>query len=81
MTDLYVYLHNDNKNSFLYIIACIISICKHEPLQAEQCAILADKFGKCCIKNGDYLEMLHLKEEFKKVNIISEIESHESYMY
>jgi len=76
-----LYLYNDKKHSFLYVIACVINVCKHEPLQAEQCTILAHKNGKCCVKNGDYLEMLELKEKFEKLNLISEIESHESYMY
>jgi ATP-dependent Clp protease adaptor protein ClpS len=74
-------LYNDNTHDFLYVIACLIRFCKHEPLQAEQCALLAHTNGKCFVKNGDFIEMLEIKTDLEKLELITEIESHESYMY
>jgi ATP-dependent Clp protease adaptor protein ClpS len=74
-------LYNDNTHDFLYVIACLIRFCKHEPLQAEQCALLAHTNGKCSVKNGDFIEMLEIKTDLEKLELITEIESHESYMY
>ena len=74
-------MYNDNTHDFLYVIACLIRFCKHEPLQAEQCALLAHTNGKCSVKNGDFIEMLEIKTDLEKLELITEIESHESYMY
>ena len=53
-----VRMYNDDHNSFLYIMACLIKYCSHEPIQAEQCAVIAEKKGYCDIKYGDF--MAHL---------------------
>lgn len=45
-------LHNDEINSFDYVIECLIDICNHEPEQAEQCALIAHIKGKCPVKSG-----------------------------
>lgn len=74
-------LHNDDKNTASYVMACLIRFCKHEPLQAEQCTIIANNTGKCSIKTGDYLEMLDLQNYFEKVSIKTEIIEYESFMY
>jgi ATP-dependent Clp protease adaptor protein ClpS len=44
-------LHNDNKNTFPYVMACLLSLCKHQPTQAEQCALITHLKGKCPIKH------------------------------
>lgn len=74
-------LYNDNTHDFLYVIACLIRFCEHEPLQAEQCAVIAHKNGKCPVKNGDYLKMLELKTDLETLELVTEIEAHESHMY
>lgn len=74
-------LYNDDSNSFLYVIACLIRYCKHEPLQAEQCALITHNVGKCTIKSGDYMEMSAIKEELEDLEIVTEIEAYESYMH
>ncbi|MCK9618007.1 MAG: ATP-dependent Clp protease adaptor ClpS [Lentimicrobiaceae bacterium] len=45
-------LHNDNVNTFDFVIQSLIEICEHEPCQAEQCALLAHFKGKCTVKTG-----------------------------
>jgi ATP-dependent Clp protease adaptor protein ClpS len=74
-------LYNDDHHDFLYVIACLIRFCKHEPLQAEQCALIADSTGKCSVKSGDFLEMLELKTNFEDLDLKTDIEAYESYMH
>lgn len=76
-----VVIYNDNVNSFQYIMACLIRLCKHEPLQAEQCALLAHMTGKCQVKSGDFLEMFDLKNTFDDLDIKSEIIEYASNMH
>jgi ATP-dependent Clp protease adaptor protein ClpS len=52
-----IILFNDDVNTFDHVIETLIKVCKHEPLQAEQCAILAHYKGKCSVKNGSIEEL------------------------
>ena len=52
-----IVLHNDDVNTFDHVIDTLIRVCKHDDLQAEQCAILVHYKGKCTVKTG-YLEEL-----------------------
>ena len=74
-------LYNDDHNDYLYIIACLIRYCKHEPVQAEQCAVIAHNKGKCSVKSGDYLEMLDIQSDLDEFKLNTEIETYESYMH
>jgi ATP-dependent Clp protease adaptor protein ClpS len=74
-------MYNDNNNSFPYIMSCLIKFCKHEPIQAEQCATIAHNKGECSIKEGDFLEMLDIHNDFEKVKVKTEILKHESSVY
>ncbi|HUH50592.1 MAG TPA: ATP-dependent Clp protease adaptor ClpS [Flavobacterium sp.] len=47
-----IILFNDEVNTFDHVIEMLISICDHEPLQAEQCALLVHYTGKCEVKTG-----------------------------
>jgi ATP-dependent Clp protease adaptor protein ClpS len=74
-------LHNDKKNTFAYIMACLVRFCEHHPTQAEQCALLAHEMGKCTVKSGDYLEMLELSESLNNFDVKTSVEEYESNMY
>ena len=50
--DLIVY--NDDYNTFDHVIDSLIKVCKHKPIQAEQCTWLVHYKGKCQVKRGDY---------------------------
>jgi ATP-dependent Clp protease adaptor protein ClpS len=50
-------LFNDDVNTFDHVIECLIRICKHEPLQAEQSALIVHFKGKCVVKTGEYSEL------------------------
>ncbi|MEI6348136.1 MAG: ATP-dependent Clp protease adaptor ClpS [Bacteroidota bacterium] len=52
-----LWLFNDDVNSFDDVIESLIEVCNHDPLQAEQCAFIADAKGKCSIKNGTITEL------------------------
>ena len=44
-----LYLIDDNFNTFEHVIDCLVAICDHTPIQAEQCALLTHINGKCDI--------------------------------
>ncbi len=50
--DLIVY--NDDVNTFDHVIDSLISVCKHEIEQAEQCTYIIHYKGKCQVKRGEY---------------------------
>lgn len=56
-------LFNDDVNTFDFVIETLIDVCKHEPEQAEQCAMVAHFKGKCMVKTGDYYELKPLYDE------------------
>ena len=47
-----IILYNDEVNTFDHVIECLIKICEHTSLQAEQCAYLVHFKGKCGVKSG-----------------------------
>ncbi len=50
-------LHNDDVNTFDYVISTLIEECSHEDHQAEQCALIAHYKGKCDILQGIFDEL------------------------
>jgi ATP-dependent Clp protease adaptor protein ClpS len=50
-------LFNDDVNTFDFVIDCLVDVCRHEPLQAEQCALIAHLKGKCTVKSGSFEEL------------------------
>ena len=52
-----IILYNDDVNTFDHVIETLIRVCKHEELQAEQCAILVHYTGKCVVKTGSFDEL------------------------
>lgn len=74
-------LHNDKKNTFAYVMACLVRFCEHHPTQAEQCALLAHEMGKCTVKSGDLLEMLEISESLRKLDLKTSVEQYESNMH
>jgi ATP-dependent Clp protease adaptor protein ClpS len=56
-------LHNDEHNTFEYVIDCLVEICQHETYQAEQCALITHHNGKCDIKGGELSELALMKDK------------------
>lgn len=49
-----IVLYNDEVNTFDWVIESLISVCCHEPVQAEQCTLIVHYKGKCDVKSGDW---------------------------
>ena len=60
-----IILYNDDVNTFDHVIDCLISICDHTPLQAEQCTLIVHYKGKCSVKSGTLFD---LKPRLKKLS-------------
>ena len=56
-------LHNDDINTFDFVISTLIDVCKHEKEQAEQCAMIIHYKGKCSVKTGFLTELEPLHTE------------------
>ena len=52
-----VIVHNDNENSFEYVIEVFQSILGHEMTQAANCANIIDAKGKCVVRTTKDLEI------------------------
>lgn len=52
-----VVLYNDDVNTFDWVIECLVEICEHDSLQAEQCALLVHFKGKAVVKSGELQDM------------------------
>ncbi|WP_310555775.1 ATP-dependent Clp protease adaptor ClpS [Flavobacterium sp.] len=52
-----IVLFNDDVNTFDHVIETLIRVCKHDELQAEQCALLVHYKGKCTVKTGSLDEL------------------------
>ncbi len=52
-----IVLFNDDVNTFDHVIEVLMSVCQHDALQAEQCALLVHYKGKCSVKTGTYKDL------------------------
>jgi len=68
-----VVLYNDNKHDFLYVIACLVRFCKHDPMQAEQCAIIADGKGSVDVASGSFMDMLEINSSLEQMQLKTEL--------
>ncbi|PCJ22918.1 MAG: hypothetical protein COA97_12710 [Flavobacteriales bacterium] len=55
-------LFDDNVNTFDHVIDLLVKVCKHDAIQAEQCAMLVHYTGKCSVKNGEFKELTLMGE-------------------
>jgi ATP-dependent Clp protease adaptor protein ClpS len=55
-------LHNDDVNTFDFVIETLVDVCSHNPLQAEQCAHIVHNNGKCGVKKGSYADLKSMRE-------------------
>ncbi|CAA0204183.1 ATP-dependent Clp protease adaptor protein ClpS [Tenacibaculum maritimum] len=52
-----IVLHNDDVNTFDYVIHSLVDVCEHTLEQAEQCTVLVHYKGKCTVKSGSYEDL------------------------
>ena len=55
-------VHNDDVNTFDWVIQSLVEICRHDYEQAEQCAYLIHFKGKYAVKTGIRKELKPMKE-------------------
>jgi ATP-dependent Clp protease adaptor protein ClpS len=67
-------LYNDDVNTFEYVIECLVSICGHHPIQAEQCTYLIHYTGKSVVRNGSFSELKPLCEALLDKGLSAKIE-------
>lgn len=69
-----IVLYNDDVNSFEHVIDCLCKYCKHEPMQAEQCAMIVHHNGKIAVKQGDYDDLRPICEALCENGLSAQIE-------
>ncbi|MCG5643387.1 ATP-dependent Clp protease adaptor ClpS [Flavobacteriaceae bacterium LSUCC0859] len=47
-------VHNDEVNTFDYVINTLMRVCKHTNEQAQQCTLIIHFNGKCTVKSGPF---------------------------
>jgi ATP-dependent Clp protease adaptor protein ClpS len=62
-------LHNDDHNSFDWVINCLMKFCEHELEQANQCAHIVHFKGKCDVKYGDRETISDIKEKMQNAGL------------
>jgi ATP-dependent Clp protease adaptor protein ClpS len=67
-------LYNDDVNTFDYVIECLVKVCGHDSVQAEQCAYLVHFTGKCVIKNGTFKKLRPICESLLDKGLSAKIE-------
>ena len=74
LADKQLIVYNDDFNTFDYVIDALITICKHDALQAEQCTLLIHYKGKCSVKKGAYKGLEPMCTGLLEKGISAEIE-------
>ena len=54
-------LHNDDVNTFDYVMETLVEVCEHSLVQAEQCAMITHYKGSCEVRTGSYREMKEMR--------------------
>lgn len=55
-------VHNDEINTFEWVIESLIDVCKHSAQQAEQCAMIIHLKGQYAVKEGDENTLKPMRE-------------------
>ena len=71
----HIVLFNDELNSFDHVIECLVKYCRHNTIQAEQCASIVHFNGKCSVKVGDIDSLIGINNSLTENKLNSEIQS------
>lgn len=55
-------VHNDDVNTFEWVIMSLKEVCGHSATQAEQCTMLVHFKGEATVKTGEELKLTGMKE-------------------
>jgi ATP-dependent Clp protease adaptor protein ClpS len=67
-------VHNDDVNTFDWVIDSLIEVCRHTEEQAEQCTLLIHFKGKSSVKTGTMEELTPMKTGLTDRGISATIE-------
>ncbi len=67
-------VHNDDINTFEWVIECLCSYLKHSREQAEQCAWIIHTKGKCKVKSGTKKDLEPYKDALLDSGLSASIE-------
>lgn len=68
-----IILHNDEVNTFDFVIDSLIEVCDHTLEQAEQCTVLVHYKGKCAVKTGEYDELKPKCAKLQELGLSAEL--------
>jgi len=67
-------VHNDDHNTFDWVIECLVEICKHSHEQAEQCSYFIHYKGKYAVKHGELPKLKPMKDALTDRGLSATIE-------
>jgi ATP-dependent Clp protease adaptor protein ClpS len=67
-------LHNDDINTFDWVIDALIDVCKHTHEQAEQCSYIIHHKGRYAVKHGSWEKLKPMKDAITDRGISATIE-------
>lgn len=67
-------VHNDDYNTFDYVIKTLIEVCNHKPMQAEQCTLIIHHKGRCPVRSGDQETLEPMYRQILNRGILATIE-------
>ncbi|MDP4223198.1 MAG: ATP-dependent Clp protease adaptor ClpS [Bacteroidota bacterium] len=68
-------LYNDEINTFDHVIKSLMEVCGHDPVQAEQCALIVHLKGSCDIKSGNRNVLLPMSKSLNAKGLTSKVKS------
>jgi len=68
-----IILHNDDVNTFDFVIDALVDVCEHTFEQAEQCSVLVHYKGKCAVKTGEYDELKPKCAKLQQLGLSAEL--------
>lgn len=69
-----IVIHNDDYNTFDFVIETLIEVCGHEPMQAEQCTFVIHYSGKCAVKTDMFNKLQPMWAKLIKCGLTATIE-------
>ena len=67
-------LFNDDVNTFEWVIECLMDVCQHDSIQAEQSAYIVHFKGKCTVKSGEWDELKIQHRELSERGLSVEVQ-------
>jgi ATP-dependent Clp protease adaptor protein ClpS len=68
-------LYNDDINTFDHVIKSLVEVCGHDPVQAEQCAMIVHFKGSCDVKTGMVEVLNAMSKSLNLKGLHSKVES------